>query len=47
MTFYRISMTNEMYNLFSIIVICFSNKKRRYFLSGGFDTDKDAKQVVY
>ena len=48
MTFHRISMTNA-HNLFNIIVICMSNKKRRvfYIQTGGFDKNKDAKQVVY
>ena len=36
-----------MHNLFSILVLCFSNEKEEYFLSGGFDTEQDAKQVVY
>ena len=38
-----------MHNLFSIIVICMSNKKEGVFSiqTGGFDTDKDSKQVVY
>ena len=42
MTFYRISITNAQPSNEK-------NKKRRVFSiqTGGFDTDKDAKQVVY